>query len=129
MKVTKTIREYIEKKVYEKAMNSDSMLKLQRKAEEATNQIYADMKVIEEKYAPFIQELADKYPSCVCEGLKPYVNIRGFDTWTLPENVAYREARAVMSKKVNEAVQEIIVEMELGGTKAELMEKLNALEF
>jgi hypothetical protein len=129
MKVTKTTKEYIGNKVYEKAMNSDYMLELKRKAEEAQNQFDADMKAIQEKCEPFIKELADKYPSCTFESRKPYVSIRGIDTYTLPENVAYREARSEMSKKVHDAVQEIIVEMELGGTKAELMEKLNALEF
>lgn len=129
MKVTKTIREYIEKKVYEKAMNSDSMLELERKAKEEQDRFDADVKAIEEKCKPLIQGLVDKYSSCICESRKPYVSIRGFDTYVLPEGVAYREARIKMNAKVRDAVQEIIVEMELGGTKAELMEKLDALKF
>jgi len=129
MKVTKTIKEYIEKKVYEKAMNSDSMLELERKANEAQEQFDADIKAAEAKCKPFIQELADKYPSATYVESKLCVRVHGIGSYMLPENVAYREARIEMSKKAHDAAQEILVEMELGGTKAELMAKLDALKF
>lgn len=129
MKVTKNIREYIEKKVYEKAMNSESMLELERKANEAREQFDADMTALEEKCKPFLQQLIDKYPNCTYNDERTYIAFRGVGTYTLPEIKAYRDARMEMSSKARDAAQEIIVEMELGGTKAELMEKLDALKF
>lgn len=129
MKVTKNIREYIEKKVYEKAMNSEHMLELERKEKEAREQFNADMTALQEKCNPFLKQLIDKYPNCAYDDERTYVAFRGVGTYMLPEVKAYRDARMEMSSKANNATQEIIVEMELGGTKAELMDKLNALEF
>lgn len=129
MKVTKNIREYIEKKVYEKAMNSESMLELERKADEVQKQFSDDMEALKEKFKPFLKELADKYPGCTNEHRHACIALHGMNTYMLPEVKAYRDARLEMDIKVRETVQDIIVEMELGGTKAELMDKLNALDF
>ena len=129
MKVTKTVREYIDKKVYEKAMNSESMLELERKANEAQEQFDADRAALQEKCKPFLKQLIDKYPNCAYSDERTYVSFHGIGTFVLPEVKAYRDARINMSVKVKDAVQEILVEMELGGTKADLMDKLNALEF
>lgn len=129
MKVTKTVREYIEKKVYDKAMNSESMLELERKANEAQDQFDADMTALQEKCKPFLKQLIDKYPDCSYNDERIRVSFHGIGTYVLPEIKAYRDARIEMSSKAKNATQEIIVEMELGGTKAELMDKLNALTF
>jgi hypothetical protein len=129
MKVTKTIREYIEKKVEEKALNSEHLLKLAHKNHEKHEQVNADIEAIKEKCKPFLQELADKYPDCMSVGMEPYIIVRGIHDYNSAEAKAYSEARREIYKKINDAVQEIIVEMEMGGTKAELMEKLDALKF
>jgi len=47
----------------------------------------------------------------------------------LPECKEYRKVYEEIHNKARQTVLDIIVELELGGTKAELMEKLNAIEF
>ena len=47
----------------------------------------------------------------------------------LPEVKAYDEYRAQLNNKRDRAIKDIIVSMELGGTKKELMEMIEALKF
>ena len=77
-------------------------------------------KKIENEYRKAIEELAKKYniPENRC----------AYDS-NLPEVIEYNKARDELYTKRRLAVLNIIAEMELGGTKAELMEKLNNLTF
>lgn len=47
----------------------------------------------------------------------------------LPEVIAYENAKRELREKKRLATLNIIADMELGGTKAELMEKLSNLQF
>lgn len=125
MRVTKTIREYIETQVYAKA--KESVAELKKKAEERKKNIENDIEILNKECKPLVQKLLDKYPECFSSYAK--YEIIGYDPYYLPEEKAYREAYHNACNKAKLYTIEIIAEMELGGTKAELAEKINNLKF
>ena len=129
MRVTKTIREYIEKQVYDKVYNSESLLKLKQEKEKAVNDFLEDKKRFEEACMSYLNDFIAKYQLSIPARCKPNVHFAGIYEHDLPEYKAYHDAEREAHKKAEQAILDIIVEMEMGGTKAELMEKLDALKF
>jgi hypothetical protein len=125
MRVTKNIREYIEEQVRIKA--EQSIVELKQKADEATKNFIADRDKAEKLCEAILKKLMDKYP-LDCRH-QPYVSFGCCYERDLPEVKAYYEKLNKLQEKRRLATMEIIAEMELGGTKAELMAKLDALKF
>lgn len=120
MKVSKTLREYIEGQVHMKAKQSSNIVELERKANEAKEKFNAEKAKIEDEYREAIKNLHKKYNFAE----KHYAG-----DYNLPDVIAYKKAESELEEKERLAVLNIIAEMELGGTKAELMEKLDNLTF
>lgn len=120
MKVSKTLREYIEGQVHMKARQSSKIVELERKANEVQEKFEAERGKLEEEHIEAVKNLAQKY------GIEYKRSAYSFN---LPDVIAYRKAESELEEKERLAVLNIIAEMELGGTKAELMEKLNNLTF
>ena len=134
MKMTKAIREFIEEQVTERA-NSDAKLIELREAADAARDSWNNAKEAARKeFDAKLAELSAAHGlACVDYCGKP-VNpqITGFqytDCRYLPEVKAYNEYKAQLDSKCDRAIKDIIVSMELGGTKKELMEMIAALEF
>ena len=120
MKISKTIREYIEEQVRIKAEQSTRLVELEQRANEVRKNFSAEREKIEKEYRKAIEELAKKYN--ISEKRSAYEGC-------LPEVIEYNKVRDELYAKRRLAVLNIIAEMELGGTKTELMEKLNNLTF
>ena len=120
MKVSKTLREYIESQVHMKAEQNSQIVELERRANETRESFLSEREKIENEHRKAIEELAKKYN---------IAEHRSAFEFNLPEVIAYRNAKSELEDKERLAVLNIIAEMELGGTKAELMEKLNNLTF
>ena len=134
MKMTKAIREFIEEQVTERA-KSDAKLNELREAADAARKRWDDvLKDMKEEFNAKLAELG-KAHGLVCQtysGNVVYPQIYSFqyvDGRYLPEVKAYDEYRAQLNSKRDRAIKDIIVSMELGGTKKELMEMIAALEF
>ena len=136
MKMTKAIREFIEEQVTERAEGtSNTRLTELREAADAARECWNNvLKAARKEFDAKLAELSAAHGfTCTDYSGKP-VNpqIGGFsytDGRYLPEVKAYNEYKAQLDSKRDRAIKDIIVSMELGGTKKELMEMIAALEF
>lgn len=136
MKMTKAIREFIEEQVTERAESaSNTKLTELRKAADAACDRWADaLEAAQKEFDAKLAELGAAHGlACVDHSGKPtnprIVNFRYIENRFLPEVKAYNEYKAQLDSKRARAIKDIIVSMELGGTKKELMEMIAALEF
>lgn len=136
MKMTKAIREFIEEQVTERAESASNtqLTELREAADAACNRWNSALEATRKEFNAKLAELGAAHGlACIDYYGKP-VNpqITGFqyaDRRYLPEVKAYDEYRAQLDNKRDRAIKDIIVSMELGGTKEELMEMIEALEF
>lgn len=127
MKVTKSIREFIEEQVRIKAEQSTSILELERKADEASKKFEDEMKTLKDKMETEFRNVLKKYNHKYADGM--HLGSHMCSSRDLPEVIAYHKAIEELREKMRRATLDIIVEMEMGGTKAELMDKLDKLKF
>lgn len=128
MRVTKTIREYIEEQVYTKVKQSAKLAELEQKKDNAIKDFLEDKENSEKVCGTYLNDLIKKY-QLVPHRFNPRVEFIGIYEQNLPEVIEYSKTKREIEDKAHKAVLNIIAEMELGGTKAELMEKLDALKF
>ena len=134
MKMTKAIREFIEEQVTERAESNAKLIELREAADAASNRWDNAKEAARKEFDAKLAELGATHGlACIDYYGKP-VNpqVTGFqyvDSRYLPEVKAYNEYKAQLNSKRDRAIKDIIVSMELGGTKKELMEMIAALEF
>lgn len=134
MKMTKAIREFIEEQVTERA-ESDTKLNELREAADTARKRWDDvLKEAKEEFNTKLAELGEAYglvyQTYSGEVVHPQIyNFQYVDSRYLPEVKAYDEYRAQLNNKRDRAIKDIIVSMELGGTKKELMEMIETLKF
>ena len=134
MKMTKTIREFIEEKVTECAENDAKLIELREAAGAACNRWNSALEAVQKEFDIKLAELGAvhglAYTDYYGNPASPRVgNFRNVDCRYLPEVKAYDEYRAQLNNKRDHAIKDIIVSMELGGTKKELMEMIETLKF
>lgn len=127
MRVTKLIREYVEKKVKEAYPKSEAELIWEEKSRRA-NEALTRANDIVEAYAKKIgEEINFEF------GLVDGYRIKAFDgrnwfgtSWygDCEEYQASRKAEDERRKKIAETIEEILISLELGGTRADLDEML-----
>ena len=134
MKMTKTIREFIEEQVTERAENDAKLNELREAADTACNRWNSALEAVQKEFDSKLAELGAvhglAYTDYYGNPASPRVgNFRNVDCRYLPEVKAYDEYRAQLNNKRDRAIKDIIVSMELGGTKKELMEMIETLKF
>ena len=134
MKMTKTIREFIEEQVTERAESNAKLIELRETADAACNRWNNALEEARKEFDAKLAELGAThglaYTDYYGNPANPQIsNFRNADCRYLPEVKAYDEYKAQLNSKRDRAIKDIIVSMELGGTKAELMEMIAALEF
>lgn len=136
MKMTKAIREFIEEQVTECAENaSNTRLTELREVADAARERWNDaLEVARKEFDAKLVELGAAHGLAYIDysGRPASPKTSGFsciDGRYLPEVKAYHEYKAQLDSKRARAIKDIIVSMELGGTKKELMEMIAALEF
>lgn len=136
MKMTKAIREFIEEQVTERAESaSNTQLTELREAADAARERWNDaLETARKEFDAKLAELGAAYGLAYTDysGRPASPRTSGFsctDGRYLPEVKAYHEYKAQLDSKRARAIKDIIVSMELGGTKKELMEMIAALEF
>lgn len=134
MKMTKTIREFIEEQVTERAESNAKLIELREAADTASNRWNNALEAARKEFDAKLAELGATYGLAYTDyygnPADPQIsNFRNADCRYLPEVKAYDEYRAQLNSKRDRAIKDIIVSMELGGTKKELMEMIAALEF
>ena len=136
MKMTKAIREFIEEQVTERAESaSNTRLTELREAADTARERWNDaLETARKEFNAKLAELGTAHGLAYADysGKPASPRTSGFsciDYRYLPEVKAYDEYKAQLNSKRARAIKDIIVSMELGGTKAELMEMIAALEF
>lgn len=131
MKVTKIVRDFVEEKVNEKyplPVEPKEAIELER--EELNNRVVEAMAAASEVLAAKLRELGIVYPATVARlKITSFNRINSNNNCTYAEYIrpirdAYLEERAEVEAKRAKAQKEILVSLELGGTKAELLEML-----
>ena len=134
MKMTKAIREFIEEQVTERAEN-DAKLNELREAADAARKRWDDvLKEAKKEFNTKLAELGEAYglvyQTYSGEVVHPQIySFQYVESRYLPEVKAYNEYKAQLNNKRDRAIKDIIVSMELGGTKKELMEMIETLKF
>ena len=134
MKMTKAIREFIEEQVTERAEN-DAKLNELREAADAARKRWDDvLKEAKKEFNAKLAELGEAYglvyQTYSGEVVHPQIySFQYVESRYLPEVKAYNEYKAQLNNKRDRAIKDIIVSMELGGTKKELMEMIETLKF
>ena len=134
MKMTKAIREFIEEQVTERAESNAKLTELREAADAACNRWNNALEAARKEFDAKLAELGTThglaYTDYYGNHADPQIsNFRNTDCRYLPEVKAYDEYKAQLDSKRDRAIKDIIVSMELGGTKKELMEMIAALEF
>ena len=124
MRVSKTVREYIEKQVASKFPKTEIELYQEQQAQIASqmNQEYADR--IEKAKADIIASLAQEYHIHEEEfTIRPdYCAV--FSAFNTPTAMKANTAKSERQKAINSKIDDIIITLELGGTKADLEKML-----
>lgn len=134
MKMTKAIREFIEEQVTERAENDAKLNELREAADTARKRWDDVLKETKKEFNAKLAELGEAYglvyQTYSGEVVHPQIySFQYVESRYLPEVKAYDEYRAQLNNKRERAIKDIIVSMELGGTKKELMEMIETLKF
>lgn len=127
MRVTKLIREYVEKRVNESYPKSVAELVW----EEHSKSINSAITEANEKVFEFAKKLAEElnaqygFPSDSClSACDHYNSIRNKYDYDAEIYKAFRKAKDERQQKIDEKIEEILLTLELGGSKADLDEML-----
>lgn len=131
MKVTKIVRDFVEEKINEKyplPVEPKEAIELER--EELNNRVAEAMAAASEVLAAKLRELGIVYPATVARiKITSFNRINSNNNCTYADYIrpirdAYLEEKAEVEAKRAKAQKDILVSLELGGTKAELLEML-----
>lgn len=121
MRVSKTVREYIEEQVASKFPKTEEELSHEQLCNlvNLANQEY-DKRMLQFK-DEVVAELAEKYnlPQDTLSKSSG-IGYNQFGTWNTQSSNDSNNARRAREKAIQEKIRDIIVELELGGTKADL---------
>lgn len=131
MKVTKIVRDFVEEKVNEKyplPVEPKEAIELERK--ELDHRVAEAMTAASEVLTTKLHELGVVYPAEITRMEVTSFNRisdkcgRTYAEYIRPIRDAYLEEKAKVEAKRAKAQKDILVSLELGGTKAELLEML-----
>lgn len=131
MKVTKIVRDFVEEKVNEKyPLPVEPTEAIEQEREELAHQVAEAMAAASEFLAAKLRELGIVYPATVARiKITSFNRINNNNNCTYADYIrpirdAYLEEKAKVEAKRAKAQKDILVSLELGGTKAELLEML-----
>lgn len=135
MRVTKTIRDYIEKEVRARIQPKYAAEKAETERRFAARDAFFDKcaKAAEEAFnAAFEANFHDvsDFMEDVLENVNPPVTFYDSRAALIPDKIQRNSVyqwQSRMNAEVNKITEEIVVELELGGTKAELMAMLEKI--
>ena len=131
MKVTKIVRDFVEEKVNEKyPLPVEPVEAIELEREELDHRVAEAMAAASEVLTAKLHELGVVYPAEITRMEVTSFNRisdkrgRTYAEYIRPIRDAYLEEKAEVEAKRAKAQKDILVSLELGGTKAELLEML-----
>lgn len=125
MRVTKLIREYVVKRVNEKfpkTQEEKDWEDYQNKVEDALTEANQKIEDFSKKVVEEINSKYELHPD-YCLQASSYMPVRSSYSYSSELYKKYQNAQAEREKKIKKTIEEILVELELGGNK-ETLEKL-----
>lgn len=133
MRLNKEIRAYIEKQLTEKSNCDPKLMELKTRYKAAQNEIEARIDAIINEANNKLAALEEEYHykrKAWNDNLCPLkVNGTSYAPGGLPEHKPYYDYKNKLNKAVEEKLEEIVIGIQLGGTKDELMDMLNNATF
>ena len=126
MRVTKLIKDYVEKRVREKFPKTTEELTWEAEKEKMSKAIEQAEILISVYAEQVIEELNEKYGFSKDYCMKKHNYYHVTDTY-YNDSIIYQislKAKTEREKKMNKTIEDILISLELGGTKAELEEML-----
>ena len=125
MRVSKVVREYIEKKVWEKFPKSEEEIVFNEIADKVNSANSEYSELMDKAKEQIVQQLVEKY-GLVDDIVRRKVGYAylPFDTWGSQVRLDSESAKSKRRALAVEKIEHIIVELELGGTKADLEKML-----
>lgn len=133
MRLNKEIRAYIEKQLTEKSYRDPQLMELKARYMTVQKEIEARIDAIVDEANNKLAALAEEYNysrtkwndiPCPLElGSTTYASVG------LPEHKPYWDYKNKLNKAVEKKIEEIVIGIQLGGTKDELMDMLNNVTF
>ena len=131
MKVTKIVRDFVEEKINEKyPLPVEPKEAIEQEREELDHRVAEAMAAASEVLTTKLHELGVVYPATVARmKITSFNRIsdkcgRTYAEYIRPIRDAYLKEKAEVEAKRAKAQKDILVSLELGGTKAELLEML-----
>lgn len=131
MKVTKIVRDFVEEKVNEKyPLPVEPTEAIAREREELVHRVAEALAAASDALTAKLHALGVVFPADIARMEVTSFNRintkgdRSYADYVFPIRDAYREDKAAVEAKRAKAQKEILVSLELGGTKAELLEML-----
>ena len=130
MRVTKLIREYVEKRVREAYPKSEAELAWEAKSKKVNEALTKANELVNEASKKIAEEINAEFGLAVggyrLEGRDDTYCKIVYTTYygDCEEYQVCRKAEEERRKKITETIEEILISLELGGTKAELEEML-----
>lgn len=127
MRVTKIIREYVEKKVRENYPKSPAEIKWQEEQDKMSKAVEEADALVSAYARSVAEEFNKKY------GFSEEYKLKAYEHYTVVNSTReydcdlYQQAskaRSERSQAINHTIEDILVSLELGGTRAELEERL-----
>lgn len=126
MRVTKTIREYIENQVKEKYQERiDAISKEYDEQRKAIDE--RGMELVEEANKMLKHFVSENYPNWIEEGVSVSL-ARFYSAYHERMQSEIRKEKYVLNNEIKNHVSEIILTLELGGSKKELQDMLDKIK-
>ena len=129
MRVSKAVKEYIEKQVCAKYPKSENELKAEQ-VKELINKANKEIdELIDKAKKEISNQIIAKYGLTEEMGKQDQASYQNyhFNNWNSPIEVKANTDRENRKKAIREKIEDIIVTLELGGTKADLEKMLNEI--
>ena len=123
MRVTKFIREYVEKKVFETYPKSEAEIKWEEKRNKVDEALTKANYLIETYAKKISEEINFEFGLSEGYRVKAYEGRNYTTTTCYSDNSEYqakREAKDERERKIRETIEDILINLELGGTRADL---------
>ena len=128
MRVSKVVREYIEKQVWAKFPKTENEIKAEEISKMVSKAREEQRELIKKAKKEIADSIVAKYGLTKEMGSQQsdYQNYE-FSTWNSPIEMKANTDKENRRKAVNQKIDDIIVTLELGGTKADLEKMLSEI--
>ena len=128
MRVSKVVKEYIEKQVCAKFPKSENEIKAEEVSSLVTKANQEMLELMDKAKKEIANSIIAKYGLTEEMGKQDsaYHEYK-FSTWNSPLEMKANTDRANRKKAINQKIEDIIVTLELGGTKADLEKMLSEI--